>query len=121
MAKISGLHQLVLLDDPESTGPKNFVMGKFSLLFLKLFLIALIARLLAEFCSNRVVHHAGEISARLGRNQNLVEAPQYRSTFFLSLLTTLCFMAPESYRMDVENIWVDEIAYSVHWRKSTLR
>ncbi|KZT37042.1 hypothetical protein SISSUDRAFT_1034422 [Sistotremastrum suecicum HHB10207 ss-3] len=88
-------------NDPECAGPKNFV----------------IARLLAEFCSNRVVHHAGEISARLGRNQNLVEVPEYRNTFFLSLLSTICFMASESYRMDVENIWVDEIAYSVHWRK----
>lgn len=75
------------------------------------------ARLMAEFASNRFVNHAGERSARLSRSQSLLEQPQRQTTRYSRTLYKLCFGIPKRHEQQLDGLWIDEISFSVHWRK----
>jgi hypothetical protein len=90
---------------PETNAHKNCVM----------------ARLMAEFSSNRFVNHAGERSARLSRSQSLLDPPRYRRTRIMKMTYALCFNLPDEHEGHLEGLWVDEISFSAHWRKFVLQ
>jgi len=80
-----------------------------------------IARLMAEFNSNRFTNHAGERSARLSRIQSLMEDPVIETPWSIKLAFFLSFNSPYEHLEELDTLWVDEISFSSHWRKFMTR
>jgi hypothetical protein len=76
-----------------------------------------VARFSATIARHRFDTFFGEEHARLGREQRRLEYSAPQKTFITKALSTFVFHASDTINSELELLYVDNIVYTIHWRK----
>ncbi|KAF8264910.1 hypothetical protein EI94DRAFT_1737414 [Lactarius quietus] len=80
-----------------------------------------VTRILSFLARWRFLHFHGQPNARLKKNQRVYTNPRPKRTILITLLSPLFFFAPDSYRFELEDTWVDEVFILADWRNLITR
>jgi len=77
----------------------------------------LIARLMNEFLHSRFINLYGQADgARLARNQSTLPTSEKSESKVIRVLSTVLLHQPQRELNELQDLWVDNIVYTEHWR-----
>jgi len=81
------------------------------------YMTGVIARLWVTISQHRFSHYHGEEHARLGRFQRRLEQSPEPRSIIVSLCAKLLFRVPEKITEELDMLFIDRMAYAMHWQK----
>ncbi|KAK7676781.1 hypothetical protein QCA50_020249 [Cerrena zonata] len=76
-----------------------------------------IARIWGLVCNHRFMTHYGQQTARLSRDQLILDVPEAKEGRMFRLQSRMLFSIPKHYNVSLEKLFSDAIIYQTEWRE----